>query len=144
MAPAGGDLELRYASMLASLERRLLELSPDRFVPRTSSAQDFRDTTPFGQGLDGFSHAIGHYGAVGIDAGRISRPLLGGWVRTVAGVLCLLWLPLCVPNMVRSVRTRWRRMRSGPNACYVCGYDCSATPPGAPCPECGDAPLVLD
>ncbi len=48
--------------------------------------------------------------------------------------------PLCIPIGISAGVTGflfWRDRSRRPNSCPRCRYDLSATPPSAPCPECG-------
>jgi hypothetical protein len=59
--------------------------------------------------------------------------------RSTIGDLLLvvpLWLPLGLAALPAALLWFGDRRRP-PNACPHCRYDLSATPPSAPCPECG-------
>lgn len=54
-----------------------------------------------------------------------------------------LWIPTAIflaPVVVSALRLRRIRRLGASARCSTCGYDLSATPAGAPCPECGTRP----
>jgi hypothetical protein len=62
------------------------------------------------------------------------------WKRTrqVVDVEGPLWIPGSASLLAALILFRLDR-RQGPGLCPRCRYDLSATPPSAPCPECGRA-----
>jgi hypothetical protein len=75
----------------------------------------------------------------GLETVTLHRGLNWGfWLYSDHGVHILyipLW-PLVLVLAVLALRN-WRQALVRPGHCPRCGYDLSATAPGAPCPECG-------
>ena len=59
------------------------------------------------------------------------RPAYRGFAVDAALFAAAWWLALTGPGALR------RRIRASQGRCPACGYDLRATPPDAPCPECG-------
>lgn len=60
--------------------------------------------------------------------------LWSGHLHNAASLASFLLFAISAPL---SARRAWRALRTPPNHCPHCRYDLRATPPDAPCPECG-------